>query len=165
MVSISLQYSRMKSIVKMNNILLYFIFIKTQNLFAQRDRIRFEKHSIENGFSQRLIVAICQDHKGNLWFGSYDGMNRNDRYRFKIFRNKPDNPTSLSQNLKKDIYEDRFGTLWVDTEGGLNRFDREKETFIRCVADVCIPGSISNNRIRDFSEDHKGEIWIATEVD
>lgn len=134
------------------------------DVYPQRNKIRFEKISIEEGLIQSSVVAICQDKKGFLWFGTYDGLVRYDGYQFKVFKFNPDDSTSLSENLVRIIYEDRFGIIWVGTEGGLNRFDRLKENFKNYFANSNDPNSISNNRIRGIVEDQKGELWIATEM-
>jgi ligand-binding sensor domain-containing protein/signal transduction histidine kinase len=139
------------------------MLLPPSSVLAQRNKIRFEKISIEQGLSQSTVVAIHQDHRGFLWFGTYDGINRFDGYQFKTFRHRPTDSSSLSHNLVKDIFEDHLGTLWVGTEGGLNKFNREKEIFERYIFNPADPTSLSNNRIRDIFEDTRGILWIATE--
>lgn len=144
--------------------ILTFIFLAVLNiLFAQHNRIRFEKISIEQGLSQSSVIAVLQDRKGFMWFGTYDGVNRYDGFKFKIFRHKHDDSTSLTHNLVGKIYEDRYGELWLGTNGGLNKYVRDKESFIQYIQDDSNPNSISNNRIRDIYEDRNGALWIGTE--
>lgn len=145
-----------------NLILIVFIVLSRNNLYTQQEKIRFEKLSIEQGLSQSSVLSIYQDHKGFIWFGTYDGLNRYDGYRFRIYRNIANDSTSLSHNFVRDIFEDRSGTLWIGTEGGLNKFDREKENFIRYKTDIKDSTSITNNRVRDIFEDKYGALWIAT---
>jgi ligand-binding sensor domain-containing protein/signal transduction histidine kinase len=145
-----------------------FLFIvclfysNTLYLHAQQHNIRFEKISIEQGLSQNTVGAICQDHKGFLWFGTYDGLNRYDGYQFKIFKYNPNDSTSLCQNNVRCIFEDHFGVLWIGTEAGLSRYDRNKECFINYWANRNNPNSISDNMITDIFEDTNGMLWIAT---
>jgi ligand-binding sensor domain-containing protein/signal transduction histidine kinase len=139
------------------------VLIFANHLKAQQENIRFEKLSIEQGLSQSSVLAICQDHRGFLWFGTYDGLNRYDGYRFKIYRHDDADSTSLSHNFVRAIFEDHSGSLWIGTEGGLDKFDREQENFVRYKSDGKDSGSISNDRIRDIFEDRQGMLWIATE--
>jgi PAS domain S-box-containing protein len=107
-------------------------------------------------------VCTCQDSKGFLWFGTYDGLNRYDGYHFKVYKNDPDNPYSLSKNNIECIFEDHLGMLWIGTEDGLNYFDRESEKFFRYKNDPNNPNSLSNNYVRYVYEDRSGTLWIGT---
>jgi K+-sensing histidine kinase KdpD len=44
------------------------------NLYAQRDRISFERISIEQGISQSTITCIYQNRKGFMWFSTGIGL-------------------------------------------------------------------------------------------
>jgi len=46
--------------------------------------IRFEQLSLDDGLSQSTVNVILQDHKGFLWVGTEDGLNRYDGYNFKV---------------------------------------------------------------------------------
>ncbi len=141
--------------------ILFPIFVL--NLYAQQHKIRFERLSIEQGLSQSSVISICQDHRGFLWFGTYEGLDRYDGYRFKIYKNDPDDSTSLSNNVIKVIYEDHLNVLWVGTEGGLNQFNREKECFVRYLSDKNDSTSLSHDRVRNIFEDRYHNLWIATD--
>jgi len=100
------------------------IIFLTSLSYSQLGEIQFERISIESGLSQSSILSICQDSKGFLWFGTYEGLNRYDGYTFKVYKNDPENPFSLSKNVVEVIIEDHLGTLWIGTESGLDCFDR-----------------------------------------
>src|SRR4030042_1319519 len=103
---------------------------------AYRAPVRFETISIEQGLSQSSVVAILQDRKGFLWFGTDNGLNRYDGYDFRIFRNDPSDPDSIGDSKIVTLLEDSRGRLWVGTSyGGLNFFDRDREAFIRAMPD------------------------------
>jgi PAS domain S-box-containing protein len=125
--------------------------------------IQFERISIESGLSQSSVLCIYQDSMDFLWFGTYEGLNRYDGYTFKVYKNDPENPFSLSNNNIEAIIEDHLGVLWIGTEDGLNRFDREKEQFIRYKNNPNDPGSLSNNYVRSIYEDRSGILWIGTQ--
>src|SRR5688572_161056 len=103
-------------------------FIALQMLFSfaigQEQRIRFEHHETSNGLSQSNVSCILQDSRGFMWFGTRDGLNRYDGYKFTVYRNDPRNPHSLSNNFIRGIAESRNGDLWIATlGGGLCRYD------------------------------------------
>jgi ligand-binding sensor domain-containing protein len=83
----------MKKLIFILSVLSSFFML---DLHARQDRIRFERLSIEQGLSQSSVISICQDHRGFLWFGTYEGMNRYDGYQFKIYKNAPNDSTSLT---------------------------------------------------------------------
>lgn len=128
-----------------------------------RNDIRFERISGEKGLPGSSVNSILQDSRGFLWVGTDDGLSRYDGYTFKVYRNDPENPYSLSYNDVTSIYEDASGTLWIGTEdGGLNRFDREMEQFGHYKHDPDNPHSLSHNSVSALYEDQSGTLWIGT---
>jgi hypothetical protein len=87
---------------------------------------RFERLSTEDGLSHSSVTCILQDHRGFMWFGTGDGLNKYDGYTFTVYRRDPEDPGSLRDDAIASIYEDRTGVLWVGTQGGwLERYDPE----------------------------------------
>lgn len=93
------------------------------------EQLNFRHFRVEDGLSQGSINAILQDHKGFIWVGTHDGLNRFDGVEFKVFRNDPSDPRSLSSNWIITLIEDSTHVLWIRTEKGLDRFDRSSESF------------------------------------
>jgi len=96
--------------------ILMLVFI-TSNLSAIGDPVR--NLGIENGLSNNAVVNVYQDYKGFMWFGTYDGLNRYDGYKFKIYRNKVGDSTSLIDNGIYTIEGDASHQLWVGGRKGL----------------------------------------------
>ena len=65
----------------------------------------FERISLEQGLSQITVRAILQDRRGFMWFGTEDGLNRYDGYRFTHFKNDPRRPLSLSGDTNHFIHK------------------------------------------------------------
>ncbi|UCC76521.1 MAG: hypothetical protein JSW37_13610, partial [Anaerolineales bacterium] len=125
--------------------------------------IRFDRVSIEEGLSQSTVACILQDHKGYMWFGTEDGLNKYDGYSFTVYRHDPQDPNSLSNNYVRCILEDHTGALWIGTRGGgLDRLDPETEQFTHYKNDPRNPHSISSNNIQSIYEDGVGVLWIGT---
>lgn len=124
--------------------------------------IQFERIPSELGLSQNLITAIVQDHKGYLWFGTKDGLNRFDGYRFTAYKHDTYDSTSLSASYITALYEDRAGRIWVGTQDGLNVFDRTREIFHRILPSTNNPNSLSHPLIASITQDRYGSMWIST---
>ena len=60
--------------------------------------LHFERISVEHGLSQSTVNAIIQDHRGYMWFGTLNGLNRFDGYTFIDYRHNPNDTTSISND-------------------------------------------------------------------
>lgn len=101
----------------------------------------FKHYQVENGLSNNAVICSLQDHRGFLWFGTKDGLNRFDGYRFKVFRHNPDDSNSVGNNFIYCLYEDAGGTLWIGTERGLYKYNDQSESFHVIPATAALPVS------------------------
>lgn len=95
-------------------------------LYAQ---LRMESLTVEDGLSQGFVTCMLQDHKGFIWLGTYDGLNRYDGYTVRRFMPNPFDSLSLSSSYITFLHEDAQHFLWVGTAEGLLLFDPLKERF------------------------------------
>ncbi len=109
--------------------------------------------------------AILQDQMGFMWFGTQEGLNRFDGYKFKVYSHDPDDANSLSNNWVNALHEDREGRLWVGTQNGLDRYDPETDTFQHFNSDANNTSGVNFNRVRAIFEDDHGLLWIGTDGD
>ena len=145
-------------------LILLFFLINSTVIYAQKESIKFERISLEQGLSQVTVNCMLQDKQGFMWFGTQDGLNKFDGYQFTVYRHDPENNASLSNNFIWSIFEDAGGNLWIGTrDGGLNKFDRKTETFSRYQNQADNPKSLSNNSVLSIFEDAGGNLWIGTD--
>ena len=150
-----------------NIFLVLFLF---QTIAAQYSKelttynnLKFEHISIEKGLSQISVNSILQDSKGFLWFGTEDGLNRYDGYKFKIFKHNPSIKNSISDNFIWTIFEDAKNNLWIGTNsGGLNKYNYETNSFEHFLHSSNNNKSISNNNVRVIFEDKQNVLWLGT---
>ena len=106
-----------------------YIFLSWSEILSIGN-LKFSHLTVEDGLSQSSVTCILQDQKGFLWFGTQDGLNRYDGYRFKIFKNDPSDSSSLTDNFIFSIFEDPSQVLYIETRNGiLHKYDPALECF------------------------------------
>ena len=129
--------------------------------FAQH-KCFFTHYSSEDGLSQNTVMNILQDHKGNMWFATWDGINKFNGYSFKTYKARQGNLISLTNNRVDRMYEDRYGYLWVLTyDNRAHRFDPRTETFEQVPA----TGEASTYNVLTIEVLPNGVVWLLTEAD
>jgi len=130
---------------------------------ATSDRRSFRQYSIADGLSVNSVFSIAQDHRGFIWIGTEDGLNRFDGHSFKVYRADPTDSTSLLSGLVSALYLDRSGVLWVGTfRGGLQRYDPNTDSFITVRREEESGGILSLSSIWSITEDRWSNLWIGT---
>ncbi len=128
------------------------------------NNLNFDFYSQEHGLSSNQIHSILQDKKGWMWFGTSQGACRFDGYKFTVFKNDPEDSTSLTGNLVRAVYEDRKGQLWIGTEnGGLNKFNRERENFQHLFSSGT-QTTLKDASVTSIHEDQSDNLWVGTEL-
>lgn len=113
----------------------------------------FRHYQVENGLSNNAVISLLQDSSHFIWFGTKDGLNRFDGYRFKIFRHHAGNNKSIGSNFIHCLQEGSNGTLWVGTDKGIYRYDAISESFDNLSAQLT--GIVS-----DIKTDAAGNVWF-----
>src|SRR5690349_12652954 len=133
---------------------------------AQQPALYFERIAVQNGLSHNKVNCIIQDHRGFIWIGTSDGLNRYDGHRFTIFKNDPENKGTISGNSISGLHEDRDGILWITTtDGGLSKYDFRLPPEQQFTQYKHLPGdssSIPGNSINALLEDSQHRLWLAT---
>ncbi|RZK81140.1 MAG: helix-turn-helix domain-containing protein [Pedobacter sp.] len=111
----------------------------------------FRHYQAEQGLSYNTVFNILQDSRGFMWFASKDGLNRFDGYSFKIFRNSPEDTTSIGSNVVVCLFEDRNKTLWIGTSKGLYKYNDTVERF------SLVPAT-RDRYISEIKGDNRGEV-------
>lgn len=131
---------------------------------AQKADRLFHHLTSNQGLSQNNVTSIARDRQGFMWFGTQDGLNKYDGYKFTVYRNDPDNAKSLSHNYVHTLFHDRDGRLWVGTDnGGLSMYNGQADHFVNYLNNSHDPKSISNNDVRAITQDMQGNLWVGTD--
>ncbi|MBW8051347.1 MAG: PAS domain-containing protein [Cytophagales bacterium] len=143
--------------------LLFSLWATAQESKLQSRPLQFEHLSMKDGLSMNPVMSIVQDKKGFLWFGTQDGLNRFDGYKFKVFKTKDDDSNSISDNFITTLFADRPGNLWIGTfGGGLNRYDIKTGKFKRFYKSSSSGYGLKNDLIWSF-ESVQSKLWIGTD--
>lgn len=113
----------------------------------------FRHYQVEDGLSNNTVGCLLQDHKGFLWFGTKDGLNRFDGYTFRVFQNEGDSLHNIGSNFIISLYEDPRHQLWVGTDKGLYRYHTDNEDF---EAEASVPAT----EIRGILCDKQERLWL-----
>jgi signal transduction histidine kinase/ligand-binding sensor domain-containing protein/DNA-binding response OmpR family regulator len=134
------------------NILFFLLF--HQFVWGQEGKsVLFSHLNTDNGLSGSSINCILKDKYGFLWFGTEDGLNKYDGYKFKVFRNKPNDSATIPYNNITSLFEDKAGELWIGTLGfGVAKYNRSNDSFT----------SYGGGAIYSVFEDADGTMWIST---
>jgi len=137
-----------------NRLLPLFVLVATCITFttARAQPYYFRHYQVENGLSNNTVFCSMQDRNGFMWFGTKEGLNRFDGYRFKLF--KLDNADK--HNLQKDfvycLLTDPQGRFWVGTQKGLFQFDTTQEKLVRFIDSL--------PEVHSIQMDLQGRLWF-----
>ena len=127
------------------------VFFSVLNVASQE--LAFHSYQVEDGLSHNSVISMLQDHRGFMWFGTKDGLNRFDGYNYKIFRHDSSDLHSLGSNFIRCLHEWK-DAIWVGTDTGLFRYDEKMESF-RLIA------STKDQPILDIDHDTNGNLWFS----
>ena len=115
----------------------------------------FTQYTSEDGLAQKTIQGIMQDHKGVMWFATWDGLYKFDGYTFKNYKAHPGDSIGLSNNRLDNIKEDKYGYIWVRSyDHQVYRFNPRTEQF------QAIP--YENYLSQDIYVLPCGDVWVVT---
>lgn len=102
------------------------------------------------------IHRIFQDSEGYIWYGTVNGLCRDDGYRIQVFRSDFNHRGLLSNNLIECITEDVNGRIWFGTDKGVYILDK-KDYTIRPLDHEQLNGRI----ISQLYATSDGNIWVS----
>jgi len=107
-------------------------------------------HLADPDLDPALILVITEDHEGNLWVGTANGLFGFDAQ----LKRKAVPPL---ENEVRALLVDTHGVLWIGTsQQGLARYRNGQYEFLRR------PDGLASNYIRTLAEDREGSLWIGT---
>ncbi len=118
------------------------------------DLIEHDSIRRRDGLSSDGVWSICEDHWGDMWFGTFNGeLNRLHNGKIRTFRPRDGLPGTAILTIS----ESRNGDLWVGTlSNGLGRMRGGTfKTFHKS-------DGLASDQVRVVHEDRAGRLWIGT---
>jgi len=133
------------------------------SVFSQPVHFSFNYITPDMGLSSSAITSILQDHKGFIWIGTFDGLNRYDGNKFVTYKSNSFDSASLAHNNVWCILEDHQYNLLIGTSGGLCLYDWSTDKFINYMSSTSSPIRGFGPTVRNIQEDSAGNLWLATD--
>ncbi|MDY3206805.1 two-component regulator propeller domain-containing protein, partial [Clostridium baratii] len=111
------------------------IFCVKANAKEDDKYFRFTNITVKDGLSQGSVYAILKDKEGYMWFGTNDGLNRFDGYKYEVIKSSDKDENTLHPGIIGSIVEDDYGYLWIGTSSGLSRLNKKTLEVERIGAD------------------------------
>ena len=138
--------------------ILIITFVFTPIYFSEGD-YSFRNISVEDGLAESTVKVIHESKQGLILFGTENGLDVFDGYRFKNYHMDSFNDQSILGNKVSAIYESSSNLIWVGTELGISVFDPQNQKFSRpsSQSDLNNYNIVNTEKIL---EDINGNIWI-----
>ncbi len=127
---------------------------------AQNEQYVFSRLDALNGLSNNQVNTIRKDHNGFIWFGTMSGLNRYDGYTVKVFKNNPNDSTSLVDNYVNSIWECPDNKFWVISRAGVSVYDPVKEKFNRDDQGYLRSLQLPTGTVNHVKKDSKNNYWF-----
>jgi ligand-binding sensor domain-containing protein/signal transduction histidine kinase len=105
----------------------------------------------EQGLSNGTVIAILEDRRTNLWFGTSAGLFRMEHGRFQA-----ELQSVCQGRTVPALFEDRAGALWFGTDGTVIRKRGDEVTTFS------LGSAVPDTEVRAIAEGRRGEMWIGT---
>jgi ligand-binding sensor domain-containing protein/serine phosphatase RsbU (regulator of sigma subunit) len=115
--------------------------------------------NIKGSLADNEVLSICEDHQGNICFGTKAGLSIYDGNTFKNYHTKDGLP---SEEVIYSLVKAKNGSVYLGTIDGLYNF---KDGKISVVEEVKKLKSDNGNNFPIYSifEDRNRDLWLATE--
>jgi signal transduction histidine kinase/ligand-binding sensor domain-containing protein len=151
----TLQPHKLTTLLKQTKHILFALQVVTAALFfsleGNAQSYSFRHYQVENGLSHNMVFCSAQDSTGFLWFGTKDGLNRFDGYRFKHY-NVQNKGNSIMPAIVNCLEVDKQNKLWVGSQRGIYTFDRKKE--------ILVPFIDTLEVINAIAMDQQDQLWF-----
>jgi ligand-binding sensor domain-containing protein len=111
---------------------------------------------------QNSVMAIAEDKKGFIWFGTRYGLSRYDGQHFRNFNNDPADSSTIADNQISAMLVDHQGTLWIAAYNQLCKYDQGKECFHQVPYKQGNLNGLNSPSVECFYEDREKNLWIGT---
>lgn len=142
----------------MKKILFLFLLLYSTWGHAQFENVTINDIPAISQLPVSAITCIFQDSEGYMWYGTVDGLCRDDGYSIHVFRSDFRTPKLIDINSVLCICEDKQKNIWFGTQKGI--YILNKKTY--SIQKINIP-ELQIVPIWKILTRKNGEIWIASQ--
>ncbi len=144
----------------------YWIGSWEHGLFVMDDNqtvnFRYEEKD-PSSISSDFIRCCCEDKQGNLWIGTFNGLNM-FRPDSRTFTRHLKRENGLSHSSIWSLLCDHQGSIWAGTYfGGVNYFNPKSQIYNHYQASKTTDEGLSSSIVGRITEDSRHNLWIGTE--
>ncbi|MCC8019056.1 MAG: response regulator [Rikenellaceae bacterium] len=124
----------------------------------------FRRDGSTESLSSDYVRAICQDRAGNMWIGTFSGLDIIDRTDGSVtaYGLSDHDRKGLSNLSIWAILRDRQGTMWLGTYyGGLDYCNPDTDRFVHY--DLGFNAGNGYSVVSTIAADRRGDLWLGTE--
>jgi diguanylate cyclase (GGDEF)-like protein len=116
-----------------------------------------------SSFCANYVNDIMQDHKGNMWFATENGLCKlnPDSKTFTRTLHQTSRSTSLLSNRASTLMQDSGGVIWVGTQSGISRWNASLNYFPH-ISKHGKYKKLSSNSIMAFATDSEENLYLGT---
>jgi hypothetical protein len=120
---------------------------------SRYDGVNWRTYTTADGLANNQVISMLEDHRGNLWFGTYAGVSRYDGVSWRTYTTAD----GLPCDWLSPMFVERSGNLWFGAGGyGVSRYDGVSwRTYT--TAD-----GLASNTVQAILEDRFGNLWFGT---
>lgn len=125
--------------------------------------LKFSSLSVRDGLESNAIRCLFEDSRGIIWIGTEGGgLNRYSSTGIKVYKNDPDDSTTIPSNTINDIVEDEDGLFWIATASGIARFNPLNGKSENILPKAGAANSLASTWIAGLLFDGKGNLIVST---
>lgn len=109
-------------IMKLHTTIFSYLLLFSVSSFAQN--ITSKKIPVSDQLPVNAIHRVFQDSEGYMWYGTVDGLCRDDGYTVQVFRSGAENCGVMNSNHILCLTEDTLGRIWFGTQKGAYILDK-----------------------------------------
>ncbi len=133
------------------------LFCITNQAFTQTAKL----FSVEKELSSSLVIDVFQDHYGQIWMATGDGLNKYDASNFTIYKKNQTQKGSIKNNFSRILYQDQHNNLYIGLGNGLQQYDFYTDTF-KDISLISEEGDTLLPYVTSITELTDGKIIIGT---
>lgn len=137
------------------HIILMFL---SQNILAQNTpNIKITNIPSLSKLPVSAIHRVFQDSEGYMWYGTVNGLCRDDGYHVKVFRSDINTPGLILDNLVECISEGPDGKIWFGTDHGAYIIDKKNGYKLTPLYEE----KLAKQFIHGIWATSEGSMWVA----